>query len=153
QTGDLLSTLDEAGAQKANRAVFDALRIEAGFPIYGLDISEANLAQEVNRNAQAISFSKGCYLGQEPIARIDAMGHVNQLLRAISLREGPLPLGGSDVLTTGGEAKKIGQITSAAQSPGTNLPVALGYLKRHFDTPGLQVAVMVDGRKIPGKVF
>lgn len=153
QTAELLMALDAAGAQTAGSAVFDAVRIEAAFPIYGIDITDANFAQEVNRTAQAISFSKGCYLGQEPIARIDAMGHVNQELRGIRLRELSVPPAGAEIMTSDTEARKIGHVTSAALSFGTNLPVALGYLKRHFDTPGLGVSVVIDDRKIPGELF
>src|SRR5439155_16672513 len=69
-------TLTQAGAIPAGQAVFHALRIAAGFPLYGLDITEDQLAQEAVRTSRAISFIKGCYSGQEPIARIDAMGHV-----------------------------------------------------------------------------
>ena len=141
------------GAMPAGTAAFDALRIEAGFPLYGVDISDANLAQEVNRTAQAINFAKGCYLGQEPIARIDAMGHVNQQLRGIRLSTGPVRAAGADVLTADAEPRKIGHITSAAFSYATNQPVALGYLKRNFDTPGLEVSVAVAGATIPGEVF
>lgn len=153
QTEPLRQALDDAGAQRADTAVFDALRIEALFPIYGVDITDGNLAQEVNRTAQAISFSKGCYLGQEPIARIDAMGHVNRLIRGIHLEEGPVPSAGAIVTTTDPEPREIGHVTSAALSFGSDLPVALGYLKRHFDTPGLAVLVDVEGRKTPGEVF
>ncbi len=137
----------------AGTAAFDALRTEAGFPLYGIDITDANLAQEVNRTAQAISFTKGCYLGQEPIARIDAMGHVNQQLRGIRLSAGPVPAAGTEVLTTDGDPRKIGQITSAAMSYGTNLPVALGYLKRNYDSPGLEVGVASSAATIRGEVF
>jgi folate-binding protein YgfZ len=153
QTAALRQTLDEAGAQKAGDAVFAALRIEAAFPLYGIDVTDANLAQEVNRTAVAISFSKGCYLGQEPIARIDALGHLNQQLRGIRLHENPVPPAGAEIVTAGVDPRPIGQITSAALSFGTNFPVALAYLKRHYDTPGLDVVVLVDGRKIPGEVF
>jgi hypothetical protein len=153
QTARLCTTLDEAGGEKAGRAAFDALRIEASFPLYGVDITDANFAQEVNRTAQAISFSKGCYLGQEPIARIDALGHVNQQLRGIRLSETPIPPAGSEIMTSDAAPRKIGQITSAALSFETNLPVALGYLKRNFDTPGLEVAVVVEGRKIAGELY
>jgi hypothetical protein len=153
QTSDLRDRLDTGGAGEARRNVFEALRLEAAFPMYGIDITDANLAQEVGRTAHAISFSKGCYLGQEPIARIDALGHVNQQLRGIRLREGPVPSAGADVVTADAEPRKIGRVTSAALSFGTHKPVALGYLKRHFDTPGLEVAIVVDGSKAPGEVF
>lgn len=145
--------LNAAGAIPAGTATFNALRIEAGFPLYGVDITDANLAQEVNRTTQAISFAKGCYLGQEPIARIDAMGHVNQQLRGIRLAAGPVPSAGTDVLTADGDPRVIGLITSAAVSYATNQPVALAYLKRNYDTPGLEVAVDLPGGAIPGEVF
>jgi len=153
RSSDWLARLADAGTVNAGIAAFEALRIEAGFPLYGVDASDANLAQEFNRTAQAISFSKGCYLGQEPIARIDAMGHVNQQLRGIRFREGPSPAAGAQIFTADAEARKIGQITSAAISPETGLPVALGCLKRHFDTPGMAVHAAVEDRRIPGELF
>ncbi len=67
-----------AGARPCVTAAFAAARIEWGFPLYGQDISDKNLPQEVARDARAISFVKGCYLGQETVARIDALGHVNR---------------------------------------------------------------------------
>ncbi len=154
QTAELSNALSEmTGAVNSSDAVFNVLRVEAAFPLYGVDITDANLAQEVDRSAQTISFSKGCYLGQEPIARIDALGHVNQQLRGIRLLEGPVPPVGAEVVTADSEARKIGQVTSAALAIETNLPVALGYLKRNFDTPGLAVCVVVDEHKIPAEIF
>jgi folate-binding protein YgfZ len=153
KASDWSARLADAGAVSAGVAAFEALRIEAGFPLYGIDASDANLAQELSRTAQAISFSKGCYLGQEPIARIDAMGHVNQQLRGIRLREGPSPAAGAEIFTADPEARKIGQITSSAVCPETGLPVALGYLKRHFDTAGMAVHVAEGNRRIPGELF
>jgi folate-binding protein YgfZ len=153
QSSQLGNTLDDAGAEKAGSAAFHALRIEAGFPLCGVDITDANLAQEVDRTSQAISFSKGCYLGQEPIARIDALGHVNQQLRGIRLHAGPVPPTGTEITTADADPRQIGQITSAALSFDTNRPVALGYLKRHFDTPGMAVAVVVAGEKHNGELF
>ena len=72
----------------AGSEVWTALRIEAGLPVFGVDISDDNLAQEVGRTKTAISFTKGCYLGQEPIARLDALGHVNRELRSLRLTGG-----------------------------------------------------------------
>ena len=63
--------------------VFETARIEAGTPLYGRDITAENLPQEIDRDRLAISFTKGCYLGQETVARIDALGHVNRLLRLV----------------------------------------------------------------------
>jgi folate-binding protein YgfZ len=145
--------LAAAGAVRAGQAAFNALRIEAGFPLYGVDITADNLAQEVGRTAQAISFAKGCYLGQEPIARIDALGHVNQQLRGLRLEAGPVPPAGATIMSVDDAPRKIGQTTSAAFSFGAAAPVALGYLKRHFDTPDLEVAVEVDRASTPARLF
>lgn len=142
-----------AGARPAGAAAFEALRIEAGFPLYGIDITDANLAQEVGRTAQAISFSKGCYLGQEPIARIDALGHVNQQLRGLRLEAGLLPPMGAEITTNDDEPRKIGHVTSAAFSYGIQAPVALGYLKRHYDSPDLDVSVVAGGTAVPARLF
>src|SRR5262249_52983757 len=66
---------------------FELLRIEAGTPVFGKDITEKNLPQEIGRDARAISFVKGCYLGQETVARLDALGHVNQILKGVVFTE------------------------------------------------------------------
>lgn len=141
-----------AGVRPAGRQAFHALRIEAGMPWYGLDISDDNLAQEVSRTSDAICFTKGCYLGQEPIARIDALGHVNQELRGIRFSAEPLPAPGSSIVVPG-QNREIGRITSSAISYTDDMPVALGYLKRNYATGGTAVAVRSDDKEIPGVVF
>ncbi len=77
---ELWNKLLAAGAVPSGQTIFEHHRIREGFPVVGVDVSRDNLAPEANRVAQAISYTKGCYLGQEPIARIDAMGHVNRKL-------------------------------------------------------------------------
>jgi len=77
---ELWNKLLAAGAVPSGQTIFEHQRIREGFPVVGVDVSSDNLAPEANRVAQAISYTKGCYLGQEPIARIDAMGHVNRKL-------------------------------------------------------------------------
>src|SRR5262249_54396005 len=66
-----------SGISKIDPMTLEAMRIEAGTPVFGKDITEKNLPQEIGRDSQTISFVKGCYLGQETVARIDALGHVN----------------------------------------------------------------------------
>jgi folate-binding protein YgfZ len=136
----------------AGSTAFHTLRIEAGMPLYGIDISEDNLAQEAGRSKQAISFTKGCYLGQEPIARIDAMGHVNRELCGLKLSTGSAPPPGSAVKSEDG-SKEIGCITSSVLSPLDNTPRALGYLKPQYLTPGTSVVVQVGDASIPATVF
>ena len=106
---------------------FDALRIEAGTPVFGRDITEKNLPQELARDDRAISFVKGCYLGQETVARIDALGHVNQQLRGLRSVSptGRLEAGWTIRL----EGKQVGTLTSASFSPGWGTWLALGYLR------------------------
>jgi folate-binding protein YgfZ len=142
---DAWQTLTQAGACPSGAAAFHALRIAAGFPLYGLDISEEQLAQEVGRTSRAISFTKGCYLGQEPIARIDAMGHVNRELRRLEFSTGPLPTPGTVVHDKPApDGKPIGQVTSAAwslRSRNDDKPLALAYLRNGFNSPGTKVVV------------
>lgn len=146
QRDELQRTLTQAGARHASNDEVHALRIAAGFPIYGTDITEDNLAQEVGRTPLAISFTKGCYLGQEPIARIDAMGHVNRLLCRLELSSGPLPDSGTPVLDKPApDGKQVGTITSSTWKwlGDTDKPLALAYLRSGFAKPGSQF--FVDG--------
>lgn len=111
-------------------------RIEAGYPLYGIDITEDNLPQEVDRNEQAISFTKGCYLGQETIARIDALGHVNRILTGLKFPADANPQPGETIMQ--GE-KKIAQITSVAYSPKLQAPLALAYVRSLHASPGKRI--------------
>ncbi|QDU00306.1 CAF17-like 4Fe-4S cluster assembly/insertion protein YgfZ [Gimesia aquarii] len=147
-------SLVEAGACPAGQNIFDALRIEALFPIYGVDLTEENLAQEANRTEQAISFKKGCYLGQEPIARIDALGHVNRELRAIGMEQKWVPPVGSKVMA--GEPDKlmeVGTITSSAQSFGKFPSVAMAMIRRDSNEPGTVVQIVSDHQEVTGTIF
>lgn len=144
--------LTTQGVQPAGAEAFHALRIEAGWPIYGVDITDDNLAQEAGRTRQAISFTKGCYLGQEPIARIDALGHVNRELRGLRLPSGPVPPLGAPVLA-GTPPQPIGSITSAALSLADGKPVALALLRSQYTMPGTRVGVQDCDRLVPATVF
>ncbi|MEQ8846512.1 hypothetical protein [Botrimarina sp.] len=103
---------------------FERLRITLGVPLDGIDVDSRNLPQEVDRNDRAISFTKGCYLGQEPVARIDALGRVNWLLRGLAV-DGPAPDRGAEV-TVGG--KPGGRVTSAVGTDSGS--IALAYVRR-----------------------
>ncbi len=149
----LRERLTTAGVRAAGRNALEAIRIEAGFPLYGVDITDANLAQEASRTAEAISFSKGCYLGQEPIARIDALGHVNQQLRGLRLRTGRAPAAGSGVFTPDATPRPVGHVTSAAFSYADDRPVALAYVRRGSEMPDTNLDVDVNGRSVPAVVF
>lgn len=124
-------------------AAFEMLRVEAGLPVYGADIDESNLPQEVGRDKRAISFTKGCYLGQETVARIDAMGHVNRHLVGLVLATCPEPPPRGATISAAG--KSIGVVTSAVHSPTLHCPIALGYVRRDHEQPGSRVSVEVAG--------
>lgn len=140
--------LQSQGITEGSKEQFERLRIEAGFPHVGQDISDANIAQEAARTEQAISFTKGCYLGQEPIARLDAMGHTNKELRGLHI-EGYDAAAGSAVL---GEEIEIGTITSVAQRDDGTC-VALAILKSKFTKPGTSVVVVTNAGTLPAKVY
>lgn len=126
-----------AGAETAPPALFHTLRIEAGWPLFGADYAQDNLPQEVGRDAELISFRKGCYLGQETVARIDALGHVNRQLVSVRCADANATLAAGDDVTAGEQV--VGQITSACFSPRDNAPLALAMIRRGSNTPGTQL--------------
>lgn len=129
-----LAALRGSGLPALDAEVFEALRIEAGTPAFGRDVLEKNLPQEMDRDARAISFVKGCYLGQETVARLDALGHVNKILRRLVSRPGdPVPPPGA---TLEADGKVVGTITSSAASPGRGAGVALGIVRVSHSAAG-----------------
>ena len=114
---------------------FEQIRIALHVPLDGVDVDDRNLPQEVDRNTLAISFKKGCYLGQEPVARIDALGRVNWQLRCVRI-EGPAPLPGVE-LTLG--EKPVGRVTSIVATESGSL--ALAYVRREHSSAGSELRV------------
>lgn len=131
----IAAALAEAGAVACDAEVVEALRIESATPLYGIDITVDNLPQEVDRDAQAIHFRKGCYLGQETVARIDALGHVNKKLRLVKFaQQQEIP---AQLELSVGE-KVVGRVTSSAWSPRHQAPLALAYIRREHLAAGTQ---------------
>ena len=126
--------LNTAGVPTCSPEAFEALRIEAGVPRQGCELDEKTIPQEAFLERDAVSFSKGCFLGQELVCRIDTRGHVNKYLRRLSGLEDAPPRGAEIVA---GE-KVVGTVTSSA--PG----VALGYV-RHEVEPPASVELRWDG--------
>lgn len=114
--------------------VREYFRIEAGRPMPRREILDGTLPQELSRDRSAIHFNKGCYLGQETVARLDALGHVNKLLVILSAPPGPLP----ETLPVEWqvEGKVIGRLTSVARSALDGTRKALGYVRRGKHLPG-----------------
>jgi folate-binding protein YgfZ len=153
QLADCWNRLRELGAHPAGSAVWNALRIEAGLPVSGVDITVDNLVQEVGRTQTAVSFTKGCYLGQEPIARLDAMGHVNRELRSLRLAGDTVPLAGARVFSDATASHPVGAITSAAFSFASNSPVAMAVLRSNSGVCGAQVFVEKRENTVAATVF
>lgn len=124
------------------------LRVESGIPLYGVDMNEDNLLLETGLE-QAVSFQKGCYLGQEVVERIRSRGHVNKMLVGLLL-EGETPADRGDTIRAGN--KNIGKVTSSILSPARKIPVALGYVHRDYNRPGTQVSISRNSRAIPAEV-
>ncbi|MBI3461900.1 MAG: folate-binding protein YgfZ [Planctomycetes bacterium] len=141
----LLQTLQSTGARMCGPEAVEMARIEAGQPYYGRDIHDRSLPQEVARDAQAISFIKGCYIGQETVARIDALGHVNKTLVGVKFAGDQVPTAGTELTRDGQPA---GQVTSATYSPRLLAPLALAYVRRGSNTPGTKLESPVG----PGEV-
>jgi len=120
------------------------LRVEAGIPRYGIDFSEENLLLEVGLD-HAVSFTKGCYLGQEVVERIRSRGHVNRKFCGLSL-DGQMPAESGDLIQIDG--KEIGRVTSSVVSPRLKRPIALGYLQKDFWNAGTTVTIKRAGAQI-----
>ncbi len=113
--------------------VLEAARLENRIPKYGVDIDAKNLPQELGRDQQAISFNKGCYLGQETVARLDALGHVNRHWTALAFDGDDVPPAGFLIEQNG---KPVVRVTSAAWSPKLGKPLALAYIRDGYHQPG-----------------
>jgi folate-binding protein YgfZ len=109
---------------------FDVFRVESGLALMHRDMDESNFPQEAGLDA-ALNFQKGCYLGQETMARIDTQGHVNRHLTGFSASAALNP--GDKIFK---DSKEVGKITSSTQSFLLGGPFAIGYLRREFDKEG-----------------
>ena len=129
------AAFQQAGIRTSVRQAFEAARIQWGWPLDRVDISSENFPQEVGRDEQAISFTKGCYLGQETVARIDSLGHVNKRLSLVRFPSGKLAASASLSV----EGKPVGATTSMGYSPEFSCPVALAYIRHECCVPGTQL--------------
>ena len=133
----------DLGVRPVGLAAIETLRIEAGRPRYGADLSEEVIPteafEETGMMGRAISFTKGCYTGQEVIVRIAHRGHVNRHLRGFLLGDGPAPAVGTPIFRAD-TGKEAGRLTSVAFSPMMGQAVALGYARRELE-PGAEVLI------------
>ncbi|MGE5610051.1 MAG: aminomethyltransferase family protein [Bacillota bacterium] len=131
-------------ARPVGWAAFNATRIEAGRPLFGIDFDESVLPAETAQLSRAVSFTKGCYLGQEIVARMQARGQLARQLTGIKMEGDALPMAGNKIYDA--DQNEIGGITSSTLSPIlSNLAICLGYVKKPFLTPGTRVHVPAEG--------
>jgi folate-binding protein YgfZ len=131
-------TLVGAGVARAGLDALEALRVEIGVPRQGHELDEKTIPQEAFLERDAVSFTKGCFLGQELVCRIDTRGHVNRLLRGLLVEGDRLPAVGAEVAA---DDHAVGRITTVARSPRLGV-IALAFLRREVEVPSA-VAVAV----------
>ena len=146
----LAAAVRDAGAGPIDAEVSEVLRIEAGRPRFGVDMDEHTIPLEAGIEGRAISFTKGCYPGQEVITRVLHRGHgrIARKLVGLVVAGGVAPTPGDRVVS--GEAE-VGTVTSAAMSPLMQAPIALAYVQREFTAPGTGVAIVHGGVSLGGK--
>jgi tRNA-modifying protein YgfZ len=137
RTDELAEALEAAGAAPVSETVADTVRIERGRPRYGVDLDDTVIPQEADLNARAVSFTKGCYVGQETVARLYYRGKPNRQLRGLRLAE---PAWTGAEITFGDRV--VGRVGSVAESPGLGA-VALAVVRREAP-PGSHVRVGHD---------
>jgi glycine cleavage system aminomethyltransferase T len=143
--------LQSAGAVPAGEAAFEILRVEAGTPVYGVDIGVDRFVMEVARALRAVSYAKGCFLGQEPIVMArDRAGFVNRAFLGVKVLQGGTLPAGTKLSRDGAE---VGLVTSSVHSPRLNAPLALAYIRRGNQDPGLRLDAGTADGKLPVEVL
>ncbi len=128
----LRDSLVGGGVEPFAPGAYEAVRIEAGIPRLGVDVDDRTIPQEAALERDAVSFTKGCFLGQELVCRIDTRGHVNRFLRRLEIPGAHVPVVGASVTVDG---KVVGEITSVAEVPGEGRAVALAMVRREVEAP------------------
>lgn len=134
---DVERRLADVGAVPGNEDALELARIERGIPRVGMEIDERTIPEEAGLNERAVSFTKGCYVGQETVARLHYKGKPNRRLRGLSLDEA-VPAG---AVVTAADGRELGHLGGVAVSP-TDGPIGLAILRREAETGD---AVNVDG--------
>jgi folate-binding protein YgfZ len=122
----------------------EMLRLEAGLPKAGPDLNEEIVPPEANLEGKAFSLSKGCYPGQEVVARMDTYGSVRRRLAGLVVKDPVVPAKGAKLFS--GD-REVGWISSAVRSPSVGGVIAFGFPLRDFSAPGTALTVDVDGAR------
>jgi len=136
----LIAAAKSVGGRACGWQALETARIEASIPRFGADMDESNIPLECGIEERAVSYSKGCYIGQEVINRIHSIGHVNRELRGLRLADDlkALPMKGDKLFHAD---KEVGYVTSAVRSPALNANIALGYVRREVNQPGTELSL------------
>jgi folate-binding protein YgfZ len=150
----LIAAAKQVGGRACGWQAFETARIEAGIPRFGLDMDETNIPLECGIENRAVSYNKGCYIGQEVINRIHSVGHVTRELRGLRLADPasaglPLPQRGDKLFRDG---KEIGHITSAVKSPVLDANIALGYVRREANQIGTELTLRTAAGESSAKI-
>ncbi|HEY7423035.1 MAG TPA: aminomethyltransferase family protein [Gemmataceae bacterium] len=148
QAANIWQRMIQVGARPAGRQACEILRIEAGLPREGADIDENTFAPEIGRIAETISYTKGCYLGQESIVMARDRGQVNRSLVGVKLPGGPVPHNSPLFV----QEKQAGRVTSSGYSPRLATAIGLAYVRRGHQEPGTPMEVDVDGKRAAAEV-
>jgi len=145
----LWTTGDSMGLQPFGTQALETLRVEAGLPKMGPDLNENIVPPEANLEGKSFSLSKGCYPGQEVVARMDTYGSVRRRLVGLTLSESAVPLSGAKVYS--GD-REVGWVSSAVLSPSLGKAIAFAFPLRDFSKPGTDLEVDTEGRRVTATV-
>jgi len=137
------------GMKPVGRQALEALRVEAGIPKAGSDLNEEIVPPEANLEEKAFSLIKGCYPGQEVVARMDTYGNVRRKLVGLLLKDSTVPPHGAKLFS--GD-REVGWVSSATFSPYLNTVIAFGFPLRDFSTADSALTVEVEGKHLPATV-
>jgi folate-binding protein YgfZ len=149
QITDLRQALTEAGAVEVSDETLEILRIETGIPRYGVDVDSNTVVNETNYD-HAISFTKGCYIGQEIVIRIKHRGHVAKKLTGIIFPNESFEIDDPTVYSEDG--KEAGRVTSWVISPGLGETAAMAYIKHDYLKMTAPIQMEAGGRTVKGLV-
>jgi aminomethyltransferase len=143
--------LGRRALRPAGWAAFNATRVEAGRPFFGIDFDDTVLPHETGLISRAVSFTKGCYLGQEIVARMQARGQFARQIVGIRMTDDSLPIAGAVVYDD--NDNQIGGITSSTVSPVlSNAAICLGFVKKAFTPVGTVLTIPAEGKMRKGSV-
>src|SRR3989441_8884570 len=143
----VLRFLAQSGATAIDHGAWDVLRTEAGIPVYGVDIDETTMMPEIGE--AGISYEKGCYIGQEVVAKVKYIGHVNRRFVGLTLSSTQL----LELKSPGRKGgREVGYLTTTLFSPALNKPIALGFVSRVAYAPGSEVEVVSNEKVLPAVI-